>query len=65
MTPIQAAFAVARNHLRPPLPLSLRPRAEAFLKCCWNPVAALRPSFEEILDLLPQVDWEDEEPILP
>jgi len=55
MTPIQAAFGVAKDHLRPKLSSSLPARTRALMQRCWHPVPSMRPPFQEITELLPQL----------
>ena len=55
LTPIQAAFSVAKHDLRPTIPSDVHPRLKAIITRCWHPVPLARPSFDEIVDLLGQV----------
>lgn len=55
MTPIQAAFGVAKDHLRPKLVSTLPARTRALMQRCWHPMPSMRPPFQEITELLPQL----------
>lgn len=55
MTPIQAAFGVAKDHLRPTIPPTVSSRAKAMLQRCWHPSPDMRPKFSEIIELIPQL----------
>ncbi|CAM9879142.1 unnamed protein product, partial [Phaeothamnion confervicola] len=55
LTPIQAAFAVARQGLRPPLPSGLPPALAGLVKRCWHANPALRPSFAGVCAALPEI----------
>ena len=50
-TPIQAAFAVARQGLRPQLPHSAPPALAALIRRCWHPSPDARPSFAQVRTL--------------
>ena len=52
LTPIQAAFGVAKHNLRPVMPSGVHPRYNALVNRCWYPSAADRPTFNEIVQLL-------------
>lgn len=52
MTPIQAAFGVAKNNLRPVIPPHLSRPMKALLTRCWHPNPTNRPTFEDILQAL-------------
>ena len=52
MTPVQAAFSVAKNHLRPLIPDHASPRLRALISRCWHKDASARPTFNEIVELL-------------
>lgn len=52
MTPIQAAFAVARQGLRPPMPLKTPLPLANLIRCCWHVDPRARPTFEDVLELL-------------
>lgn len=49
MTPIQAAFAVARQGRRPIIPPQVPPQLVALIKQCWHEDPAVRPTFEQVL----------------
>lgn len=51
LTPVQAAFAVANDARRPPLP-PLPPPVEALIAACWEQRACQRPSAAEVLQSL-------------
>lgn len=53
LTPIQAAFAVARQGLRPQLPPDVQPLLAGLIRRCWAANPAMRPSFNQICALLP------------
>ncbi|KAG5178908.1 putative serine/threonine protein kinase [Tribonema minus] len=50
LTPIQAAFAVARKGLRPTLPPATPPPLAQLVRACWAADPALRPSFALVCD---------------
>ncbi|KAF0720703.1 Aste57867_128 [Aphanomyces stellatus] len=55
MTPIQAAFAVARQGMRPAFPDNTPPCLRALVDQCWHQNPHDRPTFATVLDLLPKV----------
>lgn len=55
MTPIQAAFAVARQQMRPALPNYTPTKVGELVEHCWNQDPIQRPSFEDIIEVLPMV----------
>merc|ERR1711915_383808 len=55
LTPVQAAYAVAKENLRPPLPVSTPNNLKAIVNQCWSQDPKNRPSFEEIIRLLDRV----------
>jgi serine/threonine protein kinase len=55
MTPVQAAFAVARQGVRPAVPPGTPPRLAGLIQRCWHHEASQRPTFHEVATLLPQV----------
>ncbi|KAF0701652.1 Aste57867_7923 [Aphanomyces stellatus] len=55
MTPIQAAFAVARHGMRPAFPDNTPPCLRALVDQCWHQTPHDRPTFAAVLDLLPNV----------
>eukprot|EP00602_Paraphysomonas_sp_CaronLab_P000257 CAMPEP_0185031708 /NCGR_PEP_ID=MMETSP1103-20130426/19325_1 /TAXON_ID=36769 /ORGANISM="Paraphysomonas bandaiensis, Strain Caron Lab Isolate" /LENGTH=500 /DNA_ID=CAMNT_0027567323 /DNA_START=395 /DNA_END=1897 /DNA_ORIENTATION=- len=55
LSPIQAAFGVAKNNLRPPIPRDINPRLKAILTRCWHPDPTSRPSFHNLCLLLPKI----------
>ncbi|KAH9101813.1 hypothetical protein AeMF1_021518 [Aphanomyces euteiches] len=55
MTPIQAAFAVARQHLRPAFPEHTPECLRTFVNLCWAQKPHDRPTFAVVLDMLPKV----------
>jgi serine/threonine protein kinase len=52
MTPVQAAFAVARQNMRPRLPSYVPKSVAALIKACWNQNPRARPTFERIIQSL-------------
>ncbi|CAN0033925.1 unnamed protein product [Sphacelaria rigidula] len=48
LTPIQAAFAVARQGLRPQLPHDAPPALAALIRSCWHQTSDARPSFAQV-----------------
>lgn len=60
MTPIQAAFAVARQGLRPQIPETTPPSLARLIRQCWigNPQA--RPFFKDIISAMPLIKLEIE-----
>ncbi|CAM9801506.1 unnamed protein product [Chrysoparadoxa australica] len=48
LTPIQAAFAVARQGLRPRLPPVTPDALAKLVRSCWHGVASRRPSFDQV-----------------
>ena len=53
MTPVEAAFAVARDGSRPPLPAEWKYKpVHEMLKACWHQNAGSRPSFAAICPAL-------------
>ena len=59
MTPIQAAFGVAKDHLRPTIPESCPMRAAGLMRSCWHPNKNARPPFSEIVPIVPQIRWNE------
>jgi serine/threonine protein kinase len=55
MTAIQAAYAVAKYHLRPFFSIDINPRKIALISRCWHQDPAARPNFEDIQALLPSL----------
>jgi serine/threonine protein kinase len=55
MTPIQAAFAVARHGHRPPIPQGTPPPLASLIRRCWHSDPAARPTFEQVVALLRQM----------
>ncbi|KAF1322695.1 Tkl protein kinase, partial [Globisporangium splendens] len=55
MTPIQAAFAVARQQMRPALPRHTPLKIGELVEHCWHQDPARRPDFSAILEALPLV----------
>jgi serine/threonine protein kinase len=55
LSPIQAAFGVAKNNLRPTIPSHMSPTMKALLTRCWHPNPTHRPTFKDILLLLSQL----------
>uniref|UniRef100_M4BAK4 Protein kinase domain-containing protein n=1 Tax=Hyaloperonospora arabidopsidis (strain Emoy2) TaxID=559515 RepID=M4BAK4_HYAAE len=55
LTPIQAAFAVARQHMRPALPRQTPVMIGELIEHCWHHDPARRPDFDSILEALPLV----------
>ncbi|EQC29266.1 TKL protein kinase [Saprolegnia diclina VS20] len=55
MSPIQAAFAVARQQMRPPFPKDTPESLMQLVETCWHQDPAQRPTFAQILDVLPAV----------
>ena len=54
--PLQAAVAIGLQDLRPPLPDGVPQTLATLVKHCWNRRPALRPKFDEIINLLQQVN---------
>ncbi|CAN0400137.1 unnamed protein product, partial [Discosporangium mesarthrocarpum] len=48
LTPIQAAFAVARQGLRPKIPPGTPPSLAALISRCWHPAPSVRPTFMQV-----------------
>ncbi|KAG7401946.1 hypothetical protein PHYBOEH_008467 [Phytophthora boehmeriae] len=55
LTPIQAAFAVARQQMRPALPRQTPLKIGELIEHCWHHDPARRPDFGSILEALPLV----------
>ncbi|OQR94815.1 serine/threonine protein kinase [Thraustotheca clavata] len=55
MSPIQAAFAVARQQMRPAFPAETPDGLRALVEQCWHQDPAQRPTFAHVLDTLPAV----------
>ncbi|KAE9345217.1 hypothetical protein PR003_g8045 [Phytophthora rubi] len=55
LTPIQAAFAVARQQMRPALPRQTPLKIGELIEHCWHHDPARRPDFGAILEALPLV----------
>ncbi|EWM24092.1 serine threonine protein kinase [Nannochloropsis gaditana] len=55
MTPIQAAFAVARQGHRPPLPPRTPPRLAQLIQLCWHDDPIRRPTFSQVVAGLKEV----------
>lgn len=55
LTPIQAAFSVAKHDLRPIIPGGVHPRLKALMTRCWHPAPSARPSFDDIVKLLEHI----------
>ncbi|CAI5742218.1 unnamed protein product [Hyaloperonospora brassicae] len=55
LTPIQAAFAVARQHMRPALPRQTPVKIGELIEHCWHHDPSRRPDFGSILVALPLV----------
>ncbi|KAG6957564.1 hypothetical protein JG688_00010912 [Phytophthora aleatoria] len=55
LTPIQAAFAVARQQMRPALPRQTPQKIGELIEHCWHHDPARRPDFGAILEALPLV----------
>ncbi|TYZ58721.1 hypothetical protein PybrP1_004096 [[Pythium] brassicae (nom. inval.)] len=55
MTPIQAAFAVARQQMRPALPRHTPLKIGELVEHCWHQDPSRRPDFSAILEALPLV----------
>ena len=55
MSPIQAAFAVARQQMRPALPAYTPVKLGELVEHCWHQSSEMRPTFEELIEVLPLV----------
>ncbi|KAK1944670.1 Serine/threonine-protein kinase STY17 [Phytophthora citrophthora] len=55
LTPIQAAFAVARQQMRPALPRQTPQKIGELIEHCWHHDPSRRPDFGAILEALPLV----------
>jgi len=55
MSPIQAAFAVARQQMRPALPSYTPLKLGELVEQCWHQSSEMRPSFEEVIEVIPFV----------
>jgi len=49
MKPMQVAFAVTNNGMRPPVPMTIPPLMQNLMVECWQQDPRLRPSFSDIL----------------
>jgi serine/threonine protein kinase len=52
MTPIQAAFAVARQGYRPSMPPQTPPNLARLIQACWDEDPLRRPTFTQIVKSL-------------
>jgi serine/threonine protein kinase len=52
LSPIEAAFGVAKNNLRPSIPEGTNSRLKALMLRCWHPNPDLRPTMRDICLLL-------------
>lgn len=52
LSPIEAAFGVAKNNLRPSIPEGTNSKLKALMLRCWHPNPDLRPTFRDICLLL-------------
>lgn len=61
MPPFQVVFAVGTQGLRPEVPADCPPRAAELMQTCWAESPDVRPSFEDLLQLLADLtappDW--------
>ena len=55
LTAIQAAFGVAKDGLRPLIPPSTPLKVKSLIQRCWHQNPAMRPTFAELVDLIPQL----------
>ena len=55
MSPIQAAFAVARQKMRPALPSYTPVKLGELVEHCWHQNSEMRPTFAELIEVLPLV----------
>ncbi|OQR96060.1 serine/threonine protein kinase [Achlya hypogyna] len=55
MSPIQAAFTVARQQMRPAFPKDTPESLQQLVEMCWHQDPAHRPTFAQALDALPAV----------
>ncbi|CAM9664554.1 unnamed protein product, partial [Ectocarpus sp. 8 AP-2014] len=56
LTPLQAAFSVARQGLRPQIPPSAPPAVARLIRRCWHRSPDSRPSFSQIRSELPEIE---------
>eukprot|EP00752_Nemacystus_decipiens_P008521 g7610.t1 len=56
LTPIQAAFSVARQGLRPPFPPSAPSALCSLMGRCWHQTPEARPSFSQVRSELPEIE---------
>ena len=52
LSPFQAAFQVAKDHLRPPIPSELSTPEKTLLRRLWHHDPYLRPTFNDICNVL-------------
>ncbi|KAF7129253.1 hypothetical protein RHSIM_Rhsim10G0205100 [Rhododendron simsii] len=52
LTPLQAAFGVVQQGLRPTIPKNTNPKLVELLERCWQQNSILRPDFSEIIEML-------------
>ena len=52
LQPIQIAYGVANNNLRPPIPQSMNKKISNIITKCWDEDPSVRPSYQEIIEKL-------------
>ena len=58
LQPIQIAYGVANNNLRPPIPKNMNKKAASLMKRCWEEDPDKRPWYKEILERLLEIQNE-------
>jgi hypothetical protein len=55
LQPIQIAYGVANNDLRPPIPSKMDKNLSKLIESCWQEDPTKRPSYSDILNSLNQI----------
>lgn len=55
LQPIQIAYGVANNNLRPPIPVKMDKNLSKLIESCWQEDPTKRPSYSDILNSLNQI----------